>query len=121
MIGLFLGGTDFPKIILNKIKRKKKKYFIIDLTKNNIFKKQHIEAVATDRFQVCISCGLFDSKGTDCLAPGTQPCCSDCGCSLAFKVRSLSSECPKGYWDAYTSEKEEEIITKQIESNENNN
>ena len=39
MIGLFLGSTDFPKIILNKIKKKNKKYFIIDLTKNNIFKK----------------------------------------------------------------------------------
>ena len=39
MIGLFLGSTDFPKLILNKIKKKKRKYFIIDLTKNNIFKK----------------------------------------------------------------------------------
>ena len=38
MIGLFLGSTDFPKIILNKIKNNKKKYFIIDLTKNNYFK-----------------------------------------------------------------------------------
>ena len=39
MIGLFLGSTDFPKIILNKIKKEKKKYFIIDLTINNDFKK----------------------------------------------------------------------------------
>ena len=39
MIGLFLGSTDFPKKILNKIKKKKLKYFIIDLTKKNIFKK----------------------------------------------------------------------------------
>ena len=39
MIGLFLGSTDFPKLILNKVKKKKNKYFIIDLTKNNIFKK----------------------------------------------------------------------------------
>ena len=55
--------------------------------KNKVFKKEHVEAVATDRFQVCIKCSLFDSRGDDCLAPGTQPCCSDCGCSLAFKVR----------------------------------
>ena len=40
MIGLFLGSTDFPKIILDTIKEKKKKYFIIDLTKNNFFKKE---------------------------------------------------------------------------------
>ena len=39
MIGLFLGSTDFPKKILNKIKKKKIKYFIIDLTKKNLFKK----------------------------------------------------------------------------------
>ncbi len=39
MIGLFLGSTDFPKKILNKIKKKKKKYFIIDLTRSNLFKK----------------------------------------------------------------------------------
>ena len=39
MIGLFLGSTDFPKIILDTVKKKKKTYFIIDLTKNNFFKK----------------------------------------------------------------------------------
>ena len=39
MIGLFLGDTDFPKIVLNKIKRKKKEYFIIDFSKNGKFKK----------------------------------------------------------------------------------
>ena len=38
MIGLFFGSTDFPKIILDKIKKKKRNYFIIDLTKKNIFK-----------------------------------------------------------------------------------
>ena len=39
MIGLFLGEKDLPNQILKKIKRKKIKYFIIDLTKNNKFKK----------------------------------------------------------------------------------
>ena len=39
MIGLFLGSTDFPKKILKNIKKQKKKYLIIDLTRNNIFKK----------------------------------------------------------------------------------
>ena len=38
MIGLFLGDTDFPKIVLRKIKKLNIKYFIIDLSKNNIFK-----------------------------------------------------------------------------------
>ena len=38
MIGLFLGDTTFPELIINKLKKLKKKYFIIDLTKNNKFK-----------------------------------------------------------------------------------
>ena len=38
MIGLFLGETDFPKLIIKKLKKKKIKYLIIDLTKKKIFK-----------------------------------------------------------------------------------
>ena len=39
MIGLFLGDTDFSDTVLKKIKRLNKKYFIIDFSKNNKFKK----------------------------------------------------------------------------------
>jgi len=39
MIGLFLGDTDFSDAVLKKIKKLNKKYFIIDLSKNNKFKK----------------------------------------------------------------------------------
>jgi DUF1009 family protein len=51
MIGLFLGSTDFPKKILDKIKKKQIKYFIIDLTRNNFFKK--------DKNSYFISIGKF--------------------------------------------------------------
>jgi len=51
MIGLFLGSTDFPKKILSRIKKKKEKYFIIDLTKENSFKK--------DKNSFFISIGKF--------------------------------------------------------------
>ena len=51
MIGLFLGGKNLPLEILKKIKKKKKKYFIIDLTKNNNFKK--------DKNSYFISIGKF--------------------------------------------------------------
>ena len=51
MIGLFLGDTDFPKKILNKIKKLKKKYFIIDLSSNSRFKK--------DKNSYVISIGQF--------------------------------------------------------------
>ncbi|MBD1158123.1 UDP-2,3-diacylglucosamine diphosphatase LpxI [Pelagibacterales bacterium SAG-MED17] len=40
MIGLFLGEKDLPIQILKKIERKKLDHFIIDLTKNNKFKKK---------------------------------------------------------------------------------
>ncbi len=39
MIGLLLGDTDFSQIVLSKIKKLKKKYFIIDFSKNSKFKK----------------------------------------------------------------------------------
>jgi len=50
MIGLIFGETDFPKQILKKIKRKKK-YLIVDLTKNKIFKK--------DKNSYSVSIGQF--------------------------------------------------------------
>ena len=50
MIGLIFGETDFPKQILKKIKRKKK-YLIIDLTKNKNFKK--------DKNSYAVSLGQF--------------------------------------------------------------
>ena len=40
MIGLIFGETNFPKEVLKKIKILKKKYLILDLTKNNYFKKE---------------------------------------------------------------------------------
>ena len=40
MIGLFLGDTDFSEIVLNKVKKLKKKHFIIDFSRNNKFKKE---------------------------------------------------------------------------------
>ena len=39
MIGLFLGDTDFSDTVLEKIKKLNKKYFVIDFSKNNKFKK----------------------------------------------------------------------------------
>ncbi len=41
MIGLFLGDTDFSEIVLKKIKKQKIKYFIIDFSKKNKFKRDN--------------------------------------------------------------------------------
>jgi hypothetical protein len=60
--------------------------------------------------EVCNAC---EFKGDKCLVPGTSPCCNDCGCSLTFKTRSLSSECPHPdgpKWKALVSEEEEDKL-----------
>ena len=56
MIGLFLGDSDFSKIVLKKIKKLKKKYFIIDFSKNNIFKKDiNSHRISIGKFSKIIS------------------------------------------------------------------
>ena len=51
MIGLFFGDTEFPKKILLKIKQKKQKYIIIDLTKKNFFRKNpHSKSFSVGQF-----------------------------------------------------------------------
>ena len=39
MIGLFLGDTDFSEVVLKKIKKLNKQYFILDFSKDNKFRK----------------------------------------------------------------------------------
>jgi len=92
----------------------KQKGKIFEGVKNSIFKQEHIEEIARSRMLICEDCFFIDKEGSKCYMPGTQPCCGDCGCKLSFKTRSLSSECPKGKWDAVTSEEEEEAIINSI-------
>ena len=51
MISLFFGDSDFPKKILNRIKKLKKKYFIVDLSHTRQFK--------SDKNSYSISFGQF--------------------------------------------------------------
>ena len=51
MIGLIFGETNFPIEILKKVRKKKLKYLIVDLTKNRKFKK--------DRNSYKVSIGQF--------------------------------------------------------------
>tara|TARA_R110002020_G_scaffold36503_3_gene109761 strand:- start:4350 stop:4679 length:330 start_codon:yes stop_codon:yes gene_type:complete len=82
--------------------------------KNNIFKKEHIEAVAKVRWKECKECEHIDRRGSFCMAPGTQPCCKECGCSLGSKIRSLSGECPVGKWRALMPEEAEEELKENM-------
>lgn len=94
---------------------------ILEGIKNKVFKKEHIEAEAEWRMSICNSCELLDRKGSECLAPGTQPCCSECGCSLSLKTRSLSSECPKGKWTALMNDETEAELLDSIKNDNNIN
>ena len=78
---------------------------------NNTFKKADVEIVATKRLAICKACPHIDLEGSTCVVPGTQPCCSLCGCCLDYKARALSSACedPEGArWDALLSQEEED-------------
>jgi hypothetical protein len=77
---------------------------------NTIFKRKEVEAIAEARFKICQECHMLDNQGDKCFAPGTQPCCGDCGCSLSFKTRSLSSACPLGKWEAWLTDEQEEQL-----------
>lgn len=86
---------------------------ILEGVKNYVFTQESIEVIAQQRYNICLTCKYLDITGINCAVEGTQPCCGDCGCSLKFKTRSLSSECPKGKWEALlSSEEEDEILSK---------
>ena len=82
--------------------------------KNKIFKNDDVEAIAKMRWQECKICPLLDREGSSCAVKTTKPCCSDCGCSISLKIRSMSSDCPKGRWEAIMPPKMEDELKKQI-------
>jgi hypothetical protein len=87
---------------------------ILEGIKNSVFKKDHVEAEAALRWSICKTCPSLDMKGDKCVAPGTQPCCGDCGCSLGFKTRALSASCPLGKWQALMDEETEHKLKTNI-------
>jgi len=61
---------------------------ILEGIKNSVVRDEFVEDVARMRYDVC----------------------NECGCSLQFKTRSLSSECPLGKWQAIATEEEEDKL-----------
>ncbi|HOK59568.1 MAG TPA: hypothetical protein PK432_01155 [Candidatus Dojkabacteria bacterium] len=78
---------------------------------NRIFTKEHVEEIALERMSICKDCEHY---GTECLMPGTAPCCAICGCCLELKTRSLSSNCPEHKWEAIMTEEEEDLLNEQL-------
>ncbi len=93
---------------LKKIWKNRKE--IYEGIKNSLMRDDFVENVSAKRMAICIECPKIDTKGSKCEVPATQPCCGICGCSLSFKTRALSTECPLGEWKALMTEKEEDIL-----------
>lgn len=91
--------------ILKEIWKDRKK--IIEGITNSIVRDDFVEHVASLRNDICAEC---PSKGKKCAVKGTGPCCNECGCSLAFKTRSLSSSCPLNKWTKVITEKQEDKL-----------
>jgi len=87
---------------------------ILDGALNSFFRKQYIEDIALTRLSICETCEYIDKKGTKCYVPGTQPCCGDCGCKLAWKTRCLSERCDHGFWEAVLTDEEELRIKHEL-------
>jgi hypothetical protein len=91
---------------------------ILEGITNSIFKKDDVEEIAEYRMSICRRCHLYDVHGEGCMVPGTAPCCNEkaggCGCSLEFKTRSLSSDCPLNRWKAILSEDEEDKLKEKL-------
>jgi hypothetical protein len=99
---------------MNLLKIWKNKGKILEGIKNNIFKSEHVEEIANERFEYCKKCPDVDTKGDKCEIPGTQPCCGKCGCSLQIALRSLSYECPVKKWGPVLSEEEEDALEEYL-------
>ena len=98
-------------MVKNLIRILKSRNQILEGVKNKLIKKEHIEEIAAERLAICKQCEFYNGE---CAVPGTGPCCGDCGCSLDFKTRSLSSHCPQDKWFAVVSQKEEDQINDSI-------
>lgn len=90
---------------------------ILEGIKNSLFKSEHVEQIAAERMAICEQCPFIDLIGSQCMVPGTQPCCGKCGCSLEFKTRSLSSNCgdeENPRWHALLSQEEEDALNETL-------
>jgi len=91
---------------------------ILEGITNSIFKREDVEEIAKYRINICKFCDLYTENDKGCMVNGTAPCCNQelggCGCSLKFKTRSLSSDCPKGYWKAELTEEEEDKLNQKL-------
>jgi hypothetical protein len=85
---------------------------IMEGIKNSVIRNEFVEFVFNQRFDICKVCDDLDTVGKSCAVAGTHPCCKECGCSLGYKLRALSSSCPKNKWESVVTVEDEEKLDK---------
>lgn len=101
------------------IKIWKEKGKILEGIRNRIFKNADVEDIAAERMSICATCPHIDLTGSECMVPGTQPCCKLCGCSLGLKTRALSAACDEKRWLAVVTPEEQEAIDRHLAEMDN--
>lgn len=76
--------------------------------------KDFINSTGDKRMDICHKCPFHSKHHSTPLRFDDH--CVECGCTLATKTKCLSCSCPKGYWSAEMTRKEEDELKK-----ENNN
>jgi predicted Zn-ribbon and HTH transcriptional regulator len=65
--------------------------------------KELIKEVSQTRMDICNACDLQSSNRKNYLTVRPDVHCTDCGCTLITKTKSLASSCPKLKWTAITT------------------
>lgn len=65
---------------------------------NSMFSSKPIKKMALERKVICEVCPHLDKTGDKCFVPGTQPCCSLCGCKMAWKWFAPKEDCDDNRW-----------------------
>lgn len=63
--------------------------------------KEMIKLISQERMSICNECPLISTKHST-LRKDVH--CTDCGCPLFTKTKSLQSSCPQGKWLSITKE-----------------
>ena len=103
---------------------------ILEALKNTHFPakelKELIDQTAEQRKEICNTCPFFspnaEIQGYKPSVPRFDQHCISCGCSIFYKTRCLSCECPQGKWGAVVTEVEDQkLFDRAKEENEKSN
>lgn len=75
--------------------------------------KEKITEVSDERLAICRQCPFnsVNAKANGYKSFRTDEHCTDCGCPLITKTKSLSSHCPQNKWGAEITHEEEKTIS----------